>query len=260
MDKEFSDHSFCISTKTKVKLFCNVKRTTVKVTYTDKKQTSTSTSIKLTKGAVIFCLCAVDFIDCVVKIELESDCYISNLHITDTHYTATIEGRYWYKKLTNYKPYSPVPIVVNYIYTADKWVRKTIPSCASLMVNEICAISNILSDLRGFDKHKELDFEVALAEILVDTHYQNWYSVDQQARKSRKLVWDWETNEASPELFRALESVGLFKLLIDRRFTRTFTIYFSPGTIEYRIEDGPIVTLNLSENENTRYYTDASIC
>jgi len=257
MALDFNETSCSIPPVQTLIVICNVRKTDLKVHYTRGK-TEIATSETIRVGKYKICLCNVDFAVRKLKISVKSDCYISHVQVKENEISITIEGRYWYTKLVNYKNTPIQNWTFSYAVTQTKWIFTVNSTCSCMMQKELDIICGLIGKHRIGNIDEKREFFRNLREILFKNHYKNWYTTDNIGKADRKLHWDPETLEGSGEICEAI--TGNYHTYIDReklfkgKFIDKFVIHFSPGIVDYRINDGPLMTVYVHDGSNPQLY------
>jgi len=181
MDQGFKENECYISRLVKLRINCNVWSTTINIHYiTDKSNTSVKS--KLTQGAVIICLCNIDFKHCKVKITVDKDYYISSFQDSVNQVTVSIDGRYWYQRITNLPPHEVKKHTIHYPDKSTKWLLHVTSSCKCMLNLELDVICNLLEQVinEGIEigAYSIKEFRKTLKAHLFQKHYEKWYNSD----------------------------------------------------------------------------------
>jgi len=244
MDQGFKENECYISRSVKLRINCNVRNTTLDIHYITEKS-NTSVKSKLYQGAVIVCLCNVDFKNCKIKITVDKDYYISSFQDSVNLVTVTIDGRYWYQRITNTPPYEARKHAIHYPDKSTKWLLQVTSSCKCMLNLELDVVCNLLEQVLNegteVGAYSVKEFKKVLKAHLFQKHYEKWYDRDQQIRNERKLSWNKESGKLSQDIIEILNITGQNTWTLDKVFTSDFLIYFSPGLVEYKLNNHPFV-------------------
>jgi len=208
-------------------------------------------------------LCNVDLEKSNLKLSVQSDCYISHVQLKDPEISITIEGKYWYKRLINYRN-KPVQLwAFSYAVTSTKWIFTVTSTCKCMMGKELDTVCGLIEThrIKGMlrpDTTTDNDFYKRLKDILFKKYYKTWYISDNLGHSERKLYWDPDTLDGSDELSEAVTGtsqnyVGKEKVL-EKKLRHKFLIHFSPGIVDYRRNDGPLMTVHVQDGPNPQLY------
>jgi len=219
-----------------------VKRTTIRIHYTS-SNSETSVNTKLLKGAIIVCLCDIDFIKYRVKLTVNETCYIASFQESVNQVTVTIEGKYWYNKTTIYRHYVPKNYSISYV-KQSKNISIITSTCKCMMQLELDVLCNILDQIRNGQLDTNLtDDEIknVIKSKLFNKFYKNWFT--ESKYNERKLWYKKGSGKLSPLLTELLEIDCHFKIKGHEHnlFTKSFTILLSPGIVKYRFECEPFI-------------------
>ena len=249
MDQGFNEQVCYISSNKKVEILCKVRKCEIKTHYITSK-TDISTTQNLLEGKYLICLCDVNFLSGTIKISVPTDCYLANVNSSDSIINITIDGKYWYKKLTNHKTYVSQPLVLTYTSVKSKWTFDTTSTCKCMMQKELQVVCELIDNNRkscNANSEARDRFYETLKSLLFQQHFKNWYKTDVGSLKDRTITWDPDLPEGFTSVLNDSTKCPSYIVeeIMKKHFKNKFSITFSPGIVEYRVNDESLVSIHL---------------